>query len=299
MTLVRTYDSATAQSAARYVLQIFTYPAQIWRNRYMVYNFLRRDIMGRFHGSVLGWYWLLMQPLVQFALYFFVFGILFGDPRRAIAASEHFALYLFSGVIAFYALIESTTQCCSIVVDNGNLVKKVAFPSEVLPVHVAITSAVLYLVGASVLVVIGLLLGAIRPGLLILALPLVLAVQVVFTLGIGLLLASVNVFLRDTTQIWRIVTMAWMFLTPVFWPPATMLGKFGGSPLVPGLLFGLNPAYPLLQAHRIALGVADPEGVPLQGFWMHLGTAASWAAFFLLIGYVTFASRKHKFADIV
>lgn len=300
MTLARTYDTAKVRRGAlRHVLPLFGYPLLIWRNRYMVYNFLRRDILGRFHGSVLGWYWLLMQPLVQFAIYFFVFGVLFGDPKRGIAASEQFALYLFSGVIAFHALTESTSQCCGIVVENGNLVKKVAFPSEVLPVHVAVTSVVIYLVGAVVVLAIGLALGAIHPGPLLLALPLVLAVQAVLTLGIGLLLASVNVFLRDTAQIWRIVTMAWMFLSPVFWPPDTMLIKFAGTPIIPGILFGMNPAYSLLQAHRIALGISGPSGEVLTHFWSNLATALAWALFFLLLGYTTFVSRKHKFADIV
>lgn len=309
MTLVRTYDAATARSGLLHHLpQIIGYPTGIWRNRFMVQNFLRRDLMGRFHGSFLGAYWLLAQPLFQFVVYYFVFGLLFGNYKFGSGQppDPHFAIYLFSGVIGFHALVETTSQTCTIVVDNGNLVKKVAFPSEVLPVHVSLVSVVIYLIGAIVLVITGLVSGVMHPGWDLLGLPLVLAVQVVMTLGIGLLLSSMNVFIRDVSQLWRIIAMAWTFLSPVFWEPAMMEHKFG-----PGakLLFGLNPAYPLLQAHRAALGITgsldNPHeglvtiGVPIGDFWFHLGIAALWAIGFLVVGYAVFMSRKHKFADLI
>lgn len=295
MTFARHYDTATEpRGVLRHLLPLAGYPALVWHNRYMVYNFLRRDLLGRVHGSFLGVYWLLLQPLFLFAIYFFVFGLVFGagpDPS--------YALYLFSGVIVFHALIEATTQSCAVVVDNGNLVKKVAFPSEVLPIHIASVSLVTYLVGAVVCLVCGWALGVLQPGWLLLALPLVLAVQFVFTVGFGLFLANLNVFVRDTTQLWRIVAMTWQFLSPVFWRPELLLDKVVAGKL-PSFAFTLletgNPAYPLIMAHRLALGGVDPQ---LGDFWSHLGVASAWAAAFLVVGYSMFTSSKHKFADLI
>lgn len=295
MTFVRHYDAATEpRGLLRHLLPLVGYPALVWRNRYMVYNFLRRDLLGRVRGSFLGLYWLLLQPLFLFAIYFLVFGVIFGggpDPT--------FALYLFSGVIVFLSLTEATTMSCGVVVDNGNLVKKVAFPSEVLPIHIAAVSLVTYSVGAAVCFVAGWALGVLQPGWLLLALPLVLAVQFVLAVGMGLLLANLNVFVRDVMQLWRIAVMTWQFLSPVFWRPDQITKNIADGTLPSWSLTVLstcNPAYPLIQAHRLALG---GQGAQLGEFWPQLGLAAVWALVFLVLGYSTFTSSKHKYADLI
>lgn len=302
MTLVREYDAATApQGVLRHVLPIVSYPAVVWQNRYMIQNFLRRDLMGRAHGSLLGMWWMLINPLVMFTVYYLVFGIFLGpkvDPAKG--PDPHFAIYLFSGVIVFNSLVEATTQCCQIVVDNGNLVKKVAFPSEALVIHIGIVSMVLYLVGAVVCLPAGWAFGVLQPGALLFALPLVLAVQFTMTIGIGLLLANLYVFLRDVSQLWRIGTTIWMFLTPVFWTLDQIESK-GFSAWFFALINHGNPASSLLQAHRIAMGFPIPADRPaiFGDFWVQLGIAAAWAVAFLLAGYSTFMASKHKYADLV
>ena len=310
MTLVREYDAATApQGVLRHFLPIVGYPAVIWRNRYMIQNFLRRDLVGRAHGSLLGIWWMLINPLVMFAVYYLVFGIFLGNYKVDQGPDPRFAIYLFSGVIVFNALVEATTQCCQIVVDNGNLVKKVAFPSEALVIHIGVVSMVLYLVGAAVCVPVGMLLhvehdgvrtAVLNPGWELLALPLVLLVQFTMTIGIGLLLANLYVFVRDVSQLWRIATTIWMFLTPVFWTPDVIANK-DFPPWFMDLIAHGNPAAPLLQAHRLAMGFTNPPGVaPMFGdFWGQLGIAAAWAVGFLLLGYSTFTASKHKYADLV
>lgn len=287
-------------------------PAELWRHRYLVQNFFRRELLGRFRGSLLGLLWVLVHPIFLFVIYYLVFGYLFGpkfDPETG--PDPHYALYLFSGVLVFTSLNEGLTRSCTAVVDNGNLVKKVAFPSQLLPVHLILIGLMVYLVGASVCVAAGTAYGVLQPGWSLLLLPVVLVVQFLFTYGFGLLLANLHVFSRDTSHLWGILSTAWMFLSPVFWYPAMFADKFGsadGVPSVLGTLLALNPAYPLLQAHRIALGAVDfnvadgsPHGlgVAFGHIGQHLGLALGWAVVFLLVGYGTFMSRRHKYADLV
>lgn len=298
MLLARHHDAANfPRGALHHLGSILGFPALVWRNRYMVQNFLRRDLMARVNGSLLGIWWILLQPLFLFAVYYVVFGYFLG---KASDPSSAFAVYLFSGVIVFHSLTEATSQACLIVVDNGNLVKKVAFPAEVLLVHVALVSMVIYLVGATVLFFGAWIAGMSQPSWLVLAMPLVMAVQFTLTLGLGLLLANLHVFVRDTAQLWRLVTMAWMFLSPVFWMPKDLIGDGVEPPKVSPVLLDwmqmLNPAWSLIQAQRLALGAV---GEQFGAFWPQLGKAAVWAVVLLLVGYSFFVSRKHKFSDLI
>lgn len=302
MVLARSFDSRFAdRSALSFLPSLLRFPALVWANRYMVQNFLRRDLMARVNGSLLGFGWLLLRPMALFVLYYLVFGLVLGPKGDDGNPDPAYALYLFSGVIAFHALAEATGVACSIVVDNGNLVKKVAFPSEVLMVHVALVAQVIYAVGALVVFVAGWSLGLLQPGWILLALPLTMFLQFVLSLGIGMLLANLNVFSRDTAQLWSLVSQAWMFLSPVFLQPSQFAAavKEGKLPAWgPPLVEALNPAWALMQAQRLSLGAID-EGGALGPFWPQFGIAAAWAFGFLVLGYTVFMSRKHKFADLI
>jgi lipopolysaccharide transport system permease protein len=305
----KTYCAETARhTVLASLVPVVRYPLEIWQHRYLVHNFFRRELLGRFRGSSLGLFWVLVHPIVMFAVYYLVFGYLFGNSKTGIAPTPEYALYLFSGVIAFTALNEGITRSCACVVDNGNLVKKVAFPSELLPVPLILVSLVVYLVGALVCLGVGVYFGVLAPGWSLWLLPVVLLIQFAMTLGIGLFLANAYVFARDTSHLWSIAATAWMFLTPVFWYPHALEG-----PIADGIkqMFAWNPAYPLLQAHRIVLGAQpvsyskEVDGVPkdmisdLGHLGDHLLHASLWALVFLCLGYAAFMSRRHKYADLV
>jgi lipopolysaccharide transport system permease protein len=296
------YDASTApKGMLRHVKPILGYPGVIARNTTLLANFLRRDLFGRFRGSLLGIVWVLLQPLFLFAIYFFVFGYLFAA-RTQTGPNVSFALYLFSGIIVFSSFTEATTRACNLVLENGNLVKKVAFPCELLPIPSILVSMIVYLVGALIVFVIGFSQDQLALSWDMLAWPLVLGVHFLFSLGFGLFLACTQVFLRDTTHLYSIFQQAWFFLSPVFWPYHMLEGKLGTL----AWIVEVNPMYPLIQAHRLALGYGYDHanmrtiaGEPLPSVWYHLGLASLWAVVFLVIGYSFFMSRKRKFSDLV
>lgn len=307
--LIRTYDAETApRGMFRHILPILGYPRVIWESRNLVANFARREFLVRYRGSTLGPSWVVVQPLLMFVIYYLVFGMLFGNYRAGQPPDPNFAFYLFSGTLGFSTLTEATTNHCGVVVGNGNLVKKVAFPSEVLPLPGTLVSLSTWLVGVAVVWVAwavcamcGLDVATMQFSWNLLLLPVTLLIQFVMILGIGLFLANLYVFVRDIRHIWGIVTMVWMFLSPVFWAPATVVEKLGEE--MANVLFTFNPAYSLLMSQRMALGAVDAtvEGAKYHfgDLWGHLGVSTLWAVGFLLLGYSAFVSRKHEYSDLV
>ena len=292
--LVYHYAAASArQGFLRWLAPFAGFPREIVTHRALVWNFLRREFLSRFRGSMLGVFWVLIQPLFLFGLYYAVFGLLLGPRLANGQPNPEFAIYLFAGVIAWSAYAEGAGRACGVVVENGNLVKKVAFPCELLPVHVVVLALVVYLVGALVLLAVGIPLGFVHPGAEMLAWPLVLFVHFGFTLGIGLFLATWQVFMRDASQLLGIAHQALMFASSTFITLEQIEDAIPGG----GRFVQWLPWYQLLQAHRAVLGVAT--GDSSLGLWGHLGWAAAWAVVFLFGGYAFFMSRRHKFADLV
>ncbi len=299
----------SAEAAKRGILHhvhpVLGYPGVMVDNSGLIWNFFRRELLGRFRGSLLGIFWVLVQPIFLFAIFFLVFGFIFAHPRGPGGGPDiWFALYLFSGIIGFSSFSEATIRSCGVVVENGNLVKKVAFPCELLPVSQVLVSMMVYFVGAIVLLAVGLPTGKMHLSGDVLAWPVLVLVQAVMALGLGLLLACLHVFLRDTLHLYTIFSQAWFFLSPVFWVPLQLQDRLADY----WFLFTWNPLYPLIVAHRQVLGIAlVPEhmagaagasGVD-GGVWYHIGIAAIWAVGLLVVGYSFFVSRKQRFADLV
>ena len=178
-----------------------------------------------------------------------------------------------------------------------------------LPIPTTLVAIATYLVGAAVLMVAwlvcvlcGVEVVSMKPGWLLLMLPVTLVIQFAMILGIGLFLANLYVFVRDIRQIWGIVTMVWMFLSPVFWVPEMVVQKLGQQ--TADMLFACNPAFSLIQAQRMVLGATDAmvEGaqhLQFGDFWTHIAVSSTWAAVFMVVGFSSFVSRKHKYADLV
>ncbi len=294
---IHTYNAETAKRGMwNYVLPVLGYPGKIVSHRGLVWNFFQRELLGRFRGSFLGLFWVLVQPIFLFAIFFLVFGFMFPYRRAGqLDANVWFAIYLFSGILAYSSFSEATTRSCTVVLENGNLVKKVRFPCELLPVSLVLVSMMVYLVGSVLLIGVGLIVGEVSIGLDFLAWPLVVLVQAVMALGLGLLLAGLQVFMRDISHLYMIFAQAWFFLSPVFWNPDLIQKNLGDY----WWIFTWNPLYPLLIAHRQALGIEVLKLDGLDSVWYHLGEAAIWAGLFMIVGYSFFCSRKRKFADLV
>ena len=277
-----------------------SYPSLVKRHKYLVYNFFRREFYGRFKGSILGIGWVLIHPVFLFFIYYLVFGILFQWRGAADKPETWYPIYLFSGIVVWMLFSETALQSCTIVVDNGNLIKKVAFPSELLPFPKLMVNILVFLVGVGIILFISGIIHLISPEKVPINLngyhvlffvPLVLEMAL-FTLGFSLLLATLHVFIRDTFQIFSVVVMFWFFVTPIFWHKG-MVKAFYES-LKP--VMKLNPMFNYLQGIRASMGIIDP---PLRSAAESVVAGFFPAVLFFLFGCFLFNLYKKRFADEV
>jgi lipopolysaccharide transport system permease protein len=266
----------------------------LWRNRELIGQMARREVVGRYRGSMLGIAWSLFHPLLMLAVYTFVFSVVF--PSRwgtavAGAAPEggsgrmQFAIVLFAGMIVHALFAEVLNRAPGLVVGNVNFVKKVVFPLEILPAVTA--GAALFHALVSLLVLLGgvaVCTGAV-PWTAVFV-PLVLLPLVVLTLGFAWLLASLGVYLRDVGQTIGILTAVLMFLSPVFYPVASL-----PPPLRPLIL--VNPlTFIMEQARDVLIWGRAPDFAGL-GVYLAAACFVAWA------GFAWFQRTRKGFGDVL
>ena len=300
--------SARPRRARQVLERLWHFPRLLVQYRDLVTTSLRRDLQARFQGTVLGWGWPLVQPLFLFAVYYFIFTELlqFRMPDLPPEQRAGMGVYMFCGVVAWSALAESLTRGTNAIVENGNLIKKLAFPSELLPLNVVLTSLVTMLFALLVFLLAAFLTPIWpRPGVALLWLPLIVLLQALFTYGLVLFFSTLQVFLRDTLQVVGLATTVWMFVTPIFWVPEAM----GPSVLRYLPLIRANPAFHLIRAWRgVLMGdvvlpasehIAGGHAVSVAAVPAHLALFALWALGAYALGYVFFVLAQRRFADEV
>ncbi len=263
----------------------FSAPLSVVRHRHLIWMMVRRDVQGRYRGSALGALWALASPLFLIAIYAIFFGVFLQLRPAGRPGVADFGLFIMAGVVPWMAFSEGLTRSTSVVLDNRTLVKKVVFPLEVLPANVVIAALVGQAIGLVVLSLALLLMRGQSPlGLLLV--PLLLVPQVLFTLGLAWLLASIGVFLRDLAQAIGLLMTAWMFLTPIFYSPSALPADWRW-------LLVLNPMAQFVVGYRAAL--MGEGGLDL----LALGAAVVIGLLTFLVGGAWFMRTKHAFADVV
>ncbi len=256
------------------------------RNRSLIVALSKREVIGRYHGSVMGLLWSFFNPLFMLAVYTFVFSVVF-QARWNIASDSktEFALMLFAGLIVFNFFAECITRAPTLIIANATYVKKVVFPLEILPVVVMGAALFHFLVSLVVwLLVYSILFSKIH--LTALLLPLVLIPFMFFVLGLAWFLASIGVFLRDVGQFIGLLTSVLMFLSPIFYPITALPEEYR-------FFLSLNPLTPTIEAVRGLLFAGEiPDIAILARYYL-----ASLLVFWL--GFAWFQRTRKGFADVL
>ena len=259
----------------------------LWRNRQLIIQLTKRDVIGRYRGSFMGVMWSLFNPLFLLAIYSFVFSVVF-NVRWGLDTGEskaQFAIVLFAGMVVHSLFAETLNRAPRLILSNVSYVKKIVFPLEILPV--AAIGAALFHALVSVFVLVAAF--AAMNGYLqwtIVFLPLVLLPLIVLTLGAAWVLASLGVFVRDIAHPIGMVMTALLFASPVFYP-ITALPEY----IRPWLM--LNPLTLVIEQTRSVLIFGQTPDWSGLAVYSSVSAAVGW------LGYAWFQKTRKGFANVL
>ncbi len=252
---------------------------EIWRFRDLLSLLVARDVKLRYRGTVLGFVWCLLNPLLMTLVLTLLFGVFFRG-----GAEPNYPLFVLIGYLVWSFHASAIFAAIGSITGNESLILKNNFPREILPLSVVLANTVNFLFTLPVLAAFMLVFGVPMSWSLLL-LPVAVLLQVVFLTGLGFIFATLNVFYRDTNIIMESLMLAWFFLTPIFYKPASLFPEYER------LLYLLNPPASLVAIYRdILYSGAIPDLTFL------LRTAAQ-GLILLIVGWAVFQRFAPRFAE--
>lgn len=269
-------------------------PVTLWpaaralsEHRYLAWQLSARDVASRYRGSVMGFLWTLILPLMMLAVYTYIFGVVFQArwPDMPEQNPLQFAPLLFSGLIVHMLFADCLTRAPGIVVGQPNLVKKVVFPLEIL--SWSVVAGALFHTGISFIVLLGFIFameGAV-PVTALLA-PVVLLATLPMLMGICWFLSSLGVFLRDIGQVMGVLTTVMLFTAPIFYPASA-------APAAMRPYLFLNPISLIVEEFRKVAILGELPDWPALGLYVLAGLVVA------TLGHYWFRRTHRAFADVL
>lgn len=257
-----------------------------WGNRRLIGVLTKREILGRYQGSMFGLFWSLFNPILVLGIYTFVFSVVFKARWNGGGDSKaEFALVLFAGLIVFNLFSEIVSRAPSLVLSNANYVKKVIFPLEVLSivslgvaVFHSLVSLLVWMAFYSIFIT--------RPPLTIFLVPLILMPIVFISLGASWLLSSLGVFFRDVSQVIGVTITMLLFMSPVFFPVSALPEGYQ-------TLLYFNPLTLSIEFMREVMVQGQLPDFEKFGFYFFESLV------FSMIGFAWFQRTRKGFADVL
>ena len=251
---------------------------ELYAYRQMIVSLVRKDLRGRYKGSVLGFLWTFINPLFQLVVYTIVFSYILKS------SIDKYYLYLFVALIPWIFFSASITGGSASIVAQKDLVKKIYFPRQVIPISYVTSCFVNMLLCFIVIFAVVIVAGVRLDPLALLCLPIVMLVEYLLALGMALLSSAVTVYFKDLEHILGIVSMAWMYLTPIMYDKSIVPERF-----LP--LFNINPMTHIIECYRAVLyyGQVPQLSSLLSSFVL--------GVLFLLVGWLVFDRLQKHFAE--
>jgi homopolymeric O-antigen transport system permease protein len=253
--------------------------------RTLLFQLVRRDFEQRFVGSAAGWVWGLIHPVVMLVIWVFIFEVCLGTKLSPTEVTQRYSLFLFCGFLPWLLFQETVTRSASSLLDNANLITKTVFPSEIVPVAIFLSSLINHLLALGLAIaIVGFYIG--HFSLWMLALPIYMLQIGLFAVGVGWVVSSLQVYLRDTAQVIAVLLNFWFWLTPI------MIDE-QHFPAQVRFLLRLNPLTFVVKAYRERLlSYRVPN---LHDF----AIVTAYAATAFVVGGLFFRHLKRGFADVL
>ena len=258
---------------------------QLLRYRGLIQSLVARELKARYRGSVLGFFWSFINPLLLLLIYTFVFAVVM--PGQRSSSDGPYALFMFCGILPWTWFSSSLSEAANVLISGGNLIKKVLFPAEILPIVTVLANMIHFFLGLPIL---GLFLIYYRAPLSIGELmwfPVVVLIQFVLTTGLALILAALTVHFRDIRDILSNLLTFWFFATPIIY-------QMKDAPASGRQFLNLNPFTHLAISYQEILFYPGPFG---HWKWLMVTGGVSLVLFFA--GYFLFDRLRDSFAEEV
>lgn len=254
-------------------------------NRNLLKNLVLKDLKHRYVGSVGGFLWSVVHPLVQLAVYSFAFRVVFKQPLSAAqSGGTNFSVFMFCGLLPWLLFSDTLARSCVSITENAQLITKTVIPAEILPLSITVSNFVHHLIGLSILLAILVIFFQVHVSALFILL--YMPMLLLFAQGLAWMVAGLQVFLRDTTQALQIVLFVWWWLTPLMYAVDWLPVRFQR-------LVELNPMAIIVTGYRNSLlHLKQPEPATVL-----LVFAASIGVFAL--GGFLFRQAKPAFPDVL
>lgn len=256
-------------------------------NRELIYELIKRDIASRYQGSVIGFMWSFINPIIMLSVYTFVFSVVF-KARWSVdstGSKTEFALILFSGLLVYNLFSECLNKSPGLILSNVNYVKKVIFPLEILPFVVLGTAFFHMIISFIVWVAFYFIFFGI-PHLTIFLFPIALIPLIFLIIGLSLFLSSLGVYLRDIGQIIILLTTVLMFMSPIFYPIHALPNNFR-------VIMEINPLTFIIEQVRAVIIFGDNIQWTKWGVWTII------SMFVTCLGFAWFQKTRGGFSDVL
>lgn len=260
----------------------------LYKYRVLIQNLVSRELKARYRGTVLGFLWSFFNPLLLMIVYTLVFGFIIRS-RGGFQNPFLYALFLFCGVLPWTWFSSSALESANVLMIQGNLIKKILFPVEILPIVVVTSNFVHFIFGLPILLIFTLIMLK-KFTLYIFFLPLVFLVQFVFSLGFAFLVSSLTVHFRDIKDILANLLTFWFFASPIIYP---MTFEAIQKHIWLRIMLNLNPITHIMQGYQNCVFYGEMIR------WKKLGVTFLVSLVLLFIGYYIFDRLRDSFPEEV